>query len=574
MSISLISWIYKEEPELMDKLLFLLILFSFQAKAMMPLGKLIYGNVEKDKLYDPLENIFEKKHLSVNQNNVNYSQLKLYDYLGMFMEGEALKNTCEKQIDNIRYISPWQKDQAVRSSVATFQYITLDVLTRAIAKYAQKLKWRGRDYEALVNNLVNNYCSKNITVYSVKRIRENLIDKFENKNFYKLPQWRKNDYFNYSLARRVRSDSARKKEMAVAVKLFRNICSWNGSVDDFRLMNNYLQNPYLMSYIFRNIQHKEIFYDFDENKIKKKDSVDTVQVLCENFICRKTSNEQFIKRFPRMVGSSSLGSDLERLYCYDFLKREDELKDQNPQIKQWLQQRTPKDAHFEESLLISLITGAPDLSFSVDSYKDFQATLRSSIKERWDRWAKTNLEYFDNELLYEESLLVEVIKQDRIIQYNKGNFSINLQATLGEVDRGLDFFDKLKMTYFIKLPRDYVQWAWKQQRLSSNVEKMYERDQLRHHVEEYIKWQLANKDKRYVLTPWDNTKSLSGGIERLLAPEFLRQLDYMSVKKLRNLPENIYIPVHVHYGLFALKYMRYKFRNTYRSSGTTLTFNK
>jgi hypothetical protein len=64
--------------------------------------------------------------------------------------------------------------------------------------------------------------------------------------------------------------------------------------------------------------------------------------------------------------------------------------------------------------------------------------LRSSIKERWDRWAKTNLEYFDNELLYEESLLVEVIKQDRIIQYNKGNFSINLQATLGEVDRGLD----------------------------------------------------------------------------------------------------------------------------------------
>jgi hypothetical protein len=64
-----------------------------------------------------------------------------------------------------------------------------------------------------------------------------------------------------------------------------------------------------------------------------------------------------------MVGSSSLGSDLERLYCYDFLKREDELKDQNPQIKQWLQQRTPKDAHFEESLLISLITGAPDLSF-------------------------------------------------------------------------------------------------------------------------------------------------------------------------------------------------------------------
>jgi hypothetical protein len=47
----------------------------------------------------------------------------------------------------------------------------------------KKLKWRGRDYEALVNNLVNNYCSKNITVYSVKRIRENLIDKFENKKF-------------------------------------------------------------------------------------------------------------------------------------------------------------------------------------------------------------------------------------------------------------------------------------------------------------------------------------------------------------------------------------------------------
>jgi hypothetical protein len=80
----------------------------------------------------------KKNTFLFNQNNVNYSQLKLYDYLGMFMEGEALKNTCEKQIDNIRYISPWQKDQAVRSSVATFQYITLDVLTRAIAKYAQK----------------------------------------------------------------------------------------------------------------------------------------------------------------------------------------------------------------------------------------------------------------------------------------------------------------------------------------------------------------------------------------------------------------------------------------------------
>ncbi len=554
---------------------FLLTIFlSVNAWSLTALDGVIYGKVDKDKQYDPLAFIFEKKHETLARENISYNDLKLYDFVGMFVEGENLKNTCEKQLPEGRYLTSWQDEQARRAVVSTFQYISLDVLTRAIGKYAQTLKWSDEQFKGLSNNLINNYCSKNLTVYSLRLLKNNLEEKFSSKNYYQLPNWSGSEFYPPQLQEATVSLETRKRELATVIRLYRNICSWNGLVDDYRMMLPYLKNPYIMSYIFHNMAQTQVYFDFEEQKLKKKPSADTVQVLCQNFVCRKVSAKQFNDGFPRMLGSSSLYNDLERLYCHHFVKAEVPKEDVNPQIKTWLKERSLEEEVIEQSQYVSLLTGSPDLLFIVEKYTDLKDVLKSNIEHRWNRWAQNQLDHFNNDLMYEESLQIQIKPQAIIHDFKRRKLYLNVAITLGELDKVLEFFDKVSVNTKLEFSKDFLSWVWKQQRYANYETDLYKRDQIHHHLQEQIKHQLAIKEKRFLITPWDSQFKAGGELEKILTPELLRQIDYMTLSQVEKLPAQIQIPITFYYGNFALKYMRYKFKNIYRNEAQNLTFSK
>jgi hypothetical protein len=65
----------------------------------------------------------------------------------------------------------------MKTVIATLQYIALDLTSRAIPQYAKYFEFNREEYVNMVDGLVGNYCSSNISVISKKELRNNLIKK-------------------------------------------------------------------------------------------------------------------------------------------------------------------------------------------------------------------------------------------------------------------------------------------------------------------------------------------------------------------------------------------------------------
>ncbi|MBL7665697.1 MAG: hypothetical protein JNM93_11240 [Bacteriovoracaceae bacterium] len=546
----------------MEKWFLLFILFGQQAFGLTPLEGVILGKIQQDDQFDPMKTVFERK----SQNkDVTDSELMLRNYLAFYQSGENLKNSCDKYTTPFRYASPWLQSQAEQTVLATLQYMALDLQVRAIAKYAKHLEYTSSDYNRLVDNIIQGYCSKNLTVYSLKLLKQNLLDKFENNNSFNLPNWNNSPHFPENLQSLSQSNFARTNEFNYTLKGFRAFCSWSGSVDDFRLLDVYLQNPHLMSYVFQHMDGKESYFDYTSHQLKYRSSQDTIQVLCKNGICRKADYKSFEKLFPRMMGSSSLKSDLERLYCQRFSQINIDNKSPLPVIAKWKNERTLESINLERSQLIALITGAPDLLNSVEKYVDLVRLLKSNINQRLSKWAKASLNQFSNDMYYEESLQFQVMPKNARFENIRGKYHIDVEVTLGEIDRGTELFDKLTAYYSLKFPKSFLDWAKKEYMAAKHSGKTYRIENFEKQIQEYVKNQLINKEKRFVVLPWDQEKNPGGNLEKIITPELLRQLELTDEKFFaKNVNDFVEVPVEFHYGNFALKYLRYRFNKVYR----------
>ena len=152
---------------------------SFKAIALVPLQGLIYGDVRDTKQYDPLSGVFSQDAIS-NPDQVNsVEETKFQEYIGLYKDGANLKNSCE-QGSIFQYDSPWKEATAKRSIVSTLQYIGLDISLKAIVEYAKLLELPKENFDNIVENLITNTCSKNLSVYSIKLLRNNFKHYYEN----------------------------------------------------------------------------------------------------------------------------------------------------------------------------------------------------------------------------------------------------------------------------------------------------------------------------------------------------------------------------------------------------------
>jgi hypothetical protein len=538
-----------------------LLLSSGNVFALKSLEGIILGDVKDDLQYDPLENVFDSRLKTVDKSNENtYHRERLMEYLGFYREGENLKTTCNQTVDTIIYSSENKKTQAVQSVLASFQYVGLDLTSRAIGKYARTLGVPKQEYINLTNNLIKNYCSKNLSVYSLKLLKKNLLEKYFGENNFDLPSIVGNPYFPKKFKQKTDSLSVKEKEFALTVKNFRAFCSWGGSSESFRMLVPYLKNPFITSFIFREIEGKKVKWDDKQEAIKLVTKKASATILCEYMICRKADVESFQKKFPVMVGTSSIGSDLKRMYCNLFRDSDYNLNEKSEVVTNWIDTLSFDEEKLEQLQFISLLTGFPDLMNAVDNYSDLVGLLKENIEEKWQKWAMESTSTFSKDLLYEESVEVELIsKKENNLKVIQGQFSIDFTVTQGEIDKSFTSFNKIGVTFDLVFPKSLLIWAkrrWNELNVLSTQEQ---RDEFLEVFSMYFDEQLTIAQEQFILPPWKN------GLDYIIAKELLDQLiNYPGALTRKFKEDSMYIPIHFKYGIFALKYFRYQFNKKFR----------
>jgi hypothetical protein len=533
--------------------------FVLSAWALSPIDGVILGEVKDLKQYDPLGQIY-----TIPKNIVDQENYRLKIYHSFLLNGQNLSNKCES-IPEFRYNSSWNEAQAKRAVASTLQYIGLDLTVKAIAEYSKILELTEDQYDLLVDNLVNKYCSKNLTVYSLKLIKNNLIDSFYEKNSFKLPSVANSPYFSEKFKEVTESKLAKKREFDLTLKNFVAFCSYGGDSDDFRLLSSYLNNSIIMSYIHHHLNNKKLSYVEGQSELIIEEDLNSVQVVCEDLICRKSPSTIFQKKFPRIIGSDSIANDLELLYCKYFKNTNINSKSLPTTLKKINNDLSLEQPIIEIQNFLSLLTTIPEPLSGVSDFSEFLSVIESTVFDTYDTWAKNQNKSFIIDYLYEESLQLTLVPQKDIIKISQKEFEINFNLTLGELDNALSDVDKLTMQFNLKIPKGMLRYFRNTWINYNNSEDSRMQDQFIKEMASYIAPQILMKENRLLVNIWNPQ------INEIIAYELLQQLEQYQGSYFNDLRhENVSIPIKFRYGLFALQYIRSKFKSNYKIEGLKL----
>ena len=168
-----------------------------------------------------------------------------------------------------------------------------------------------------------------------------------------------------------------------------------------------------------------------------EDDPSSVQMLCQNMICRRVDKANFLQNFPRMVGSISIRNDLERMYCSYLSKQQYNYKDLAYPYKEWIDEQGEMDSILEVGQFLALITGVPETLFLYDNFDQIDDVLQKNIKDNWKEWAINKIENLEYNILYEETVRVKLVENSSF-KIQRGDFQIDFELTLGEFDLILD----------------------------------------------------------------------------------------------------------------------------------------
>lgn len=526
---------------------YLFMLLAFSAHALVPVEGILMGEAQSDIQNDPLSAIFSEIY-DKTQFGEN-KKVKLYH--ATWESGQNLNESCG-YLGTPVYSTVWQEKQAKRSVAATLQYIGLDTSIKAIGAYAKKLDVSYDNFKTLSSNLMKNYCSKNITIFSLKNIEKSLQYYYDNPQMNIIPSIESSPFATPQVKVSTEKPNARSKEFDLVIKNFRDFCSWGGETEDYRMMTSYLNNRYIMAFVIKNMLGLQDKVDDKLQKVLTVASNDTVQVGCTELICRKDTLASFKNKFPLSAGSTGIETDLPKLYCHHF-RYQNAPQKTTPEVKAWIKAEELEDPIFNTSQFISLMTGVPDFFNGVESYVDIPLLVRSSVDDRWNQWAKNVLNSFSRDLLYEESFKVKVEPRRDLASLGTKGFQIDFSITLGEMDRILKDNDKLGLTFDLKLSKNYIRslrtkWSVLEKAADFEGQKAFKEE-----IARYINLQIRTKEKLFTQKLWNDDFS------KLIGEELLEQaLTYRGNLFESYQDQVLRVPVKFSYGLFAIAYLRYR----------------
>lgn len=531
-------------------------LWAMPSYALVPLESLLLGdfsNRYEEKSTDPLNYVFRSLE-KVEDKSVSRSEWEkgLYQYRAIIEDGMNWQKSCP--VDNkIEYPLPILAENATRSYVATLQYIGLDILSRALPLYAKNFEFNKEEYTNFVDRLIGGFCSKNLTVISLKELKNNMLAKFESQSSYRLPTIEGNPFFPQRLSSISAPKEILQREFNLSIELFKTFCSWGNETDNLRLMPPLIKHPVIMSFIARQIEGEQYEFSPVDRRVFAVRTNQTARILCDNFICRPVDQEQMRSRFPRSIGFTNFYSDMKRLYCSKLRDADYLYRDQIPEILDMIKKRSFDEDNLLALQFISLITGIPDFLISGEKYSQLKVTARASMDESWDRWAQEMNSVYKSDLLFEEGLSLELADNTKIINRFNPKFVVDLDVNLGEFDRSMSVVGKITTSIPIKVSTKFLAWA-RQQWGSITPEEIYRQkiiigrtiDQLKPFVED------AQKNVE--------TKILKSDFLPMVSEEFLKQLVRYEGPSLATLKEKeLTLHINFNYAPFALKYLRQQF---------------
>ena len=535
----------------MEKILFLVLPMLFWvnvAKPLVPLESLILGDLSEGYekgVSDPINYVFTQEKIADKKNE---SRVKLELYKSFFNEGENLMNFCaySKEID---YSNRWLKDEVIRSLMANLQYIGLDITTRALVSYAKYFEFSEDEWRNLSDNLIGNYCSKNISIISLKQLRKNFEIKFKEDEKFVLPTVEGNKFFSSKIKKLNSLDKMKELEMLHTVKLFRAFCSWGGNVTKPRLMTPILKNSAIMAFVIRKATGKKIFYNKVDGSTKFVKEENPVNVFCDNLICRKKSPSYFYKNLPRRIGFRSIENDFQRLYCSTFKDLDIYGVQSIKEIKQWINSQTFDDFNFLVGQFTALLTNVPDFLLRLNNFNKGKELFKVSIDSSWDKWAKFQIEKYDREVLFEESLKVEKVNRKYYFNPQLSKFMVHFDANLGEFDRVNQSLGKIKVRFDLNISKSFLSWVrseWVNRDPFNKKKNNHIKNVFKKHIEEPVN--KAQRDFR--ISIW------KGDLSELIVGELLEQLSLYSGKFFNNdRTGKIKVPIYIGLAPFALKYI-------------------
>lgn len=524
-------------------------LVSSPAFSLVPVEGILLGEATSEIQNDPLSLVFTNIY-ETPSNDIEYKKVK--NYQALLTSGTFFTEGCS-QLGPVTYSTPWKEQQAKRSVTAALQYIGLDRTIKAIGAYAKTLEVSETQYKTLVDNIVGQYCSENVTVMSLKTIRKSLEFYYQNPDQNILPNVEKSPYVTEAFKAGSLTSETRSKEFQFALKNFRAFCSWGGNTEDYRLLPPYLKNPFIMGLVTRNMAGLSYVWDDESGKmIWKKDAPEAIRVVCKDLVCRQTSRENFIKDFPTSTGSTGVSTDLNKLYCQHFRYLDYDHKKTIPEVREWMKSAEIEEPFLESGFFVSLMSGVPDPFMIQNKFSDIPLIVKSSVDERWSQWSKDSLTTFSRELLFEESLRVRALPR-RVIADIREDLLLDFHVTLGEMDRIMKVNDKVSMSFDFKFSKNWLKSLITKRNqvvgdLDVEAEKVFQDE-----VARYIDLQLRTKEKLFTQKIWNEEFS------RLIAGELLGQvLSYRGSYFDNYKDEMVRVPVRFSYGIFALSYLRYR----------------
>jgi len=529
-------------------LLILNLLFIRAAFSLVPLESIILGDLSENYekgVSDPINYIFGQ---SDNLDQKDWSRNELELYRAFFDEGENLANFCEFT-KGIEFPNRWQKDEVIRSFMANLQYIGLDITTQALVAYGKYFEFSEEEWNNLSDHVIGNYCSKNISIISLKQLRKNFEVKFKQGVEYKLPSVDGNRYFTSKLKTINSLDKMRELELLHTVKLFRAFCSWGGNVSQPRLMTPILKNAAIMSFVIRKAIGKKIIYNSTDGSTRFGKEESPVNVICNNLICRKKSSSYFFKNMARSIGFRSTENDFQRIYCGEFKELEIYGGQSNKQIKAWIEGQTFDDFNFLAGQFTALITGVPDFLLRLDHFDKGKNLFKMSLDSSWDKWANFQNIKYKRDILFEESLKVEKVNRKHYFNPKKSKFMVYFDVNLGEFDRINQLVGKIKVHFDLNISKSFLSWIrgeWIDRDPLNKKKIKYIKNVFKKHIENNVI--LAKNEFRIPI--W------KGDLGALIVSELLEQISLYSGRFFdQERSGNVKIPIYIALAPFALKYI-------------------
>ena len=385
----------------------------------------------------------------LNYKIVNYSEKDVKTYIDFTKNGEDLKNNCS-WINRPKYITEQIKNTNLMNYLASFQYAALNSIAKNMANLAFQNELNVEEFKILSNNLVNNFCSENLSIISKKELENNL-------NFYfsivKLPQA---DNIlgphNKTLSNLLNKKEYFSNQLKNAINSFRSICSWGGTPTDLGLLLPFVKNEYVMASIFEKISNA---------------TRDFPTVVCESLICRpKDLDEKMRVEFV---------SEMKSFFCHYFDKFPKRPVTENATLKSWSDATTDDDFNSQISQVIASLNHQPNILAMSDGQNNSQIYM-SNFDDFFSNWSNQKLSFFSNNLLFEEKI---TLRPSNLVQ-TKSNRQLNFEVDFGEIDQSKNSVGKITTFFDFKLDGkliNYIQreiefpinWSSKKEKLLNKV---------------------------------------------------------------------------------------------------------